>query len=113
MHHEGTSVGTLVVSLDLAEDTSTGAPQQSQARLMALFEEQGIPATWALSQPGCGLITERILSASAGHEIALICQRDWAGNVAGRTVFARQLMRTFGGGQASGCLCIDARHARR
>lgn len=103
MHQDGTLVGTFVVSIDLPNQRQAVLADRSlSVRVAELLRKRRIPATWALSQPDSAACAERIRNSLAEHEIALLCEGDWVGNEAGRTVFARQLTHRLGAAKQAG-----------
>ena len=89
----------LTVSIDLELDaTRLGLGERREleeitGRLLTLLAELNLPATWAVADPAVSAATERIRSMGMAHEVALFGDSTWVGREAGRSRFARELMR--------------------
>jgi hypothetical protein len=71
-------------------------------RLIDLLGKHQMPATWAVADPAISAATDRLVSAGAGHEIAILGDRTWVGREAGRSRFHRELARRITRGRAAG-----------
>jgi hypothetical protein len=93
------STGLLTISIDLDAD-ATRIQQADQrvmddvtGELLDVLRNRRLPATWAVVDPAISAATQRILSASADHEIAILGDPTWVGRDAPRSRFARELAR--------------------
>jgi len=92
MDQDVARIGTLIISFDvLHKNQLRQTCQPLSTRLLELFQDWRIPATWAFDQPATDPFVKRIQSGGSKHEIALLCQPEWAAVNAGRTIFAQQL----------------------
>jgi hypothetical protein len=62
-------------------------------QLIATMEAERIPVTWAVSDPAHSAATPLVLRSAVAHEIAILGDANWVGPTAGRTRFARELVR--------------------
>jgi hypothetical protein len=62
-------------------------------RLIALADSQRLPVTWAVSDPAHSAATSLIMRSAVEHELAILGDENWVGPTAGRTRFARELVR--------------------
>lgn len=71
-------------------------------RLIALADSQRLPMTWAVSDPAHSAATSLILRSPIDHELAILGDTNWVGPTAGRTRFARELVRRLTQARATG-----------
>ncbi len=94
------------VHLDpVADRQSAGGPRDLAAvvrRLIGLMDSLHLPATWAVSDPAHSGATALVLRSAAGHEMAILGDAHWLGPTAGRTRFARELVRRVSHARAAG-----------
>lgn len=62
-------------------------------QLVATMDAERIPAAWAVSDPAHSAATSMILKSAVDHELAILGDANWVGPTAGRTRFARELVR--------------------
>jgi hypothetical protein len=62
-------------------------------QLIATMEAERVPVTWAVSDPAHSAATPLVLRSAVEHEIAILGDANWVGPTAGRTRFARELVR--------------------
>jgi hypothetical protein len=62
-------------------------------QLIATMEAERVPVTWAVSDPAHSAATPLVLRSAVDHEIAILGDANWVGPTAGRTRFARELVR--------------------
>ena len=92
-------VGHLLVSvhLDSVADGHGGEHGLELAkltrRLINLMDEHRLPTTWAVSDPAFSAATSLIIRSHIDHELAILGDANWVGPTAGRTRFARELVR--------------------
>lgn len=88
---------TLTVQLDaIAEGRNLERHQELAAvtrKLIAVMEAARFPATWAVSDPAHSAATSLLLKSAVDHELAILGDANWVGPTAGRTRFARELVR--------------------
>jgi hypothetical protein len=100
--------GVLAVSIDLELDVERRSGDQQQSletagrQLVDLLGKYRMPATWAVADPALSAATERILTSSTAHEIAILGDRTWVGREADRPRFARELTRRATRGRTAG-----------
>ena len=61
-----------------------------------------MPATWAVSDPAHSAATPLILKSAVDHELAILGDANWVGPTAGRTRFARELVRRMTQARSAG-----------
>jgi hypothetical protein len=71
-------------------------------RLIALADSQRLPVTWAVSDPAHSAATSLIVRSAIEHEMAILGDTNWVGSTAGRTRFARELIRRLTQARAAG-----------
>jgi hypothetical protein len=71
-------------------------------QLIAIMETARVPATWAVSDPAHSAATSLILKSALDHELAILGDANWVGPTAGRTRFARELVRRVTQARAAG-----------
>jgi len=71
-------------------------------RLVSLFDTHRIPATFAASDPAHSAATPIIIRSHENHEMAILGDANWIGPTAGRTRFARELVRRVTQARAAG-----------
>lgn len=71
-------------------------------QLISTLETERVPATWAVSDPAHSAATSLILSSAVEHEFAILGDSNWVGPTAGRTRFARELVRRVTQARAAG-----------
>ena len=74
----------------LAEHRSVG---EVTKQLVTLLDAHRLPATVATHEPGRSPLTSLLALSQVRHELALLGDCDWIGQAAGRTRFARELVR--------------------
>lgn len=62
-------------------------------QLIDTMNAERLPATWAVSDPAHSAATSSIIKSSVEHELAILGGSNWVGPTAGRTRFARELVR--------------------
>lgn len=62
-------------------------------RLIDTMNAEHLPVTWAVSDPAHSAATSTIIKSSVEHELAILGGTNWVGPTAGRTRFARELVR--------------------
>jgi hypothetical protein len=91
------ATGVLTISIDLEDDAAHAAHDRLleavTERLLELLAAHKLPATWAVSDPAVSAARWRLAATSAGHELAILGDASWVGREAGRTRFARELIR--------------------
>ncbi len=100
-------VGHLLVTIRLDAAAGRSAERHQELpgltrRLIALTETERLPVTWAVSDPAHSAATSLILRSGIEHEIAILGDLNWVGPTAGRTRFARELMRRLSQARATG-----------
>lgn len=99
---------TMTLSVDLEFDVAhRGLASQWELdeltpRLLDLFGQFEVPATWAVADPAVSAARERIVAARGGHELAILGDASWVGRAAGRGRFARELERRTARARAEG-----------
>jgi len=71
-------------------------------RLISLADSERLPVTWAVSDPAHSAATSLILKSAVEHEMAILGDATWVGATAGRTRFARELVRRLAQARATG-----------
>ncbi len=71
-------------------------------QLISAMEGERIPVTWAVSDPAHSAATSLILKSAVEHELAILGDANWVGPTAGRTRFARELVRRSTQARAAG-----------
>jgi hypothetical protein len=66
------------------------------------MDAERIPATWAVSDPAHSAATSLLLKSAVDHELAILGDANWVGPTAGRTRFARELVRRVSQARAAG-----------
>lgn len=96
----------LTVQLDSVTAGQNLARHQELAsltkRLVALAEIHRLPMTWAVSDPAHSAATSLIMRSGLEHELAILGDSNWVGPTAGRTRFARELVRRLIQARAAG-----------
>lgn len=106
--HKLSSVGTLVVSIDLELPARQWAEADRRAldaatlQLGELFEQHRISATWAVADPVQSAATERLQNFRVRQEIAVLCDQNWSGPQVSRSRFASELARRVLRARAAG-----------
>jgi hypothetical protein len=87
----------ITVQLDsTAENHSVERHQELASvsrRLINTMNAEHLPVTWAVSDPAHSAATSTIIKSSVEHELAILGGTNWVGPTAGRTRFARELVR--------------------
>jgi hypothetical protein len=92
-------VGHLNVTVTLDSPAEGQAIERHQElatvtrQLIATMEAERVPVTWAVSDPAHSAATPLVLRSAVDHEIAILGDANWVGPTAGRTRFARELVR--------------------
>jgi len=71
-------------------------------RLVWLAETHRIPVTWAVSDPAHSAASSLITQSALEHELAILGDSNWVGPTAGRTRFARELVRRLAQARTTG-----------
>jgi hypothetical protein len=101
-------VGHLNITVQLdstAEDRSVERHQELATvarQLITTMDAERVPATWAVSDPAHSAATSLILRSAVEHELAILGDANWVGPTAGRTRFARELVRRVTQARAAG-----------
>lgn len=101
-------VGHLLITIQLDSAASGSQIERHQElaittrRLISLAESQRLPITWAVSDPAHSAATSLILQSEVDHEMAILGDANWVGDTAGRTRFARELVRRLTQARATG-----------
>ena len=108
MRRNDQAAGRIVfsVELELAIDRNSVLRQQNldhiTRRLLSLFEQHGLKATWAVADPAHSAATAAITASPLGHEVAVLGEACWLGPGAGRPRMSRELARRVGGARQRG-----------
>src|SRR5882757_6958700 len=101
-------VGHLLITVQL-DSAATGHKLERHQelagvtrRLISLADSERLPVTWAVSDPAHSAATSLILQSAVEHEIAILGDANWVGATAGRTRFARELIRRLAQARATG-----------
>ena len=100
--------GLILLSIDLElEIGHHSALDESRlgeirTHLVRQTRQQNLPATWAVADPLHSAASETVLAAGVGHELAVLGDRSWIGQGAGRTRLARELARRFTNARKAG-----------
>jgi hypothetical protein len=105
MEPEG--LGAAVISIDVGSSRHAAVrraarPETFVPRLVRLFDDFQIAATWAIAEPADDEATAHVLTAEVRHEIAILGDAGWIGESAGRPAFACNLARRIVTAQAAG-----------
>jgi len=105
-HQADGGVLTVSVDLDLGVDLATfeqaRALDATTDRLLLMFDDLGIAATWSVADPAQSRWTERLTSAGEKHEVAVVGEASWADGQASRRLFVRQLQQHVLSSRAAG-----------
>jgi len=101
-------VGHLAITVQL--DSIAGGQQRETHQglanvtrsLIAVLDAHRVPATWAVSDPAHSAATSLLLKSAVEHELAILGDANWVGPTAGRTRFARELVRRVTQARAAG-----------
>jgi hypothetical protein len=92
-------VGHIILTVQL-DSVATGTSMQRHQdlagvtrRLIAIADAQRLPVTWSVSDPAHSAATSLIVRSAVDHELAILGDANWVGPTAGRTRFARELVR--------------------
>src|SRR3954464_5807578 len=101
-------VGHLLITVQL-DSAATGQKLERHQdlagvtrRLISLAASERLPITWAVSDPAHSAATSLILQSAIEHELAILGDATWVGATAGRTRFARELIRRLAQARAIG-----------
>src|SRR3954463_5642260 len=101
-------VGHLLITVQL-DSAATGRQLERHQelaavtrRLISLADSERLPVTWALSDPAHSAATSLIIQSPVEHEMAIRADINWVGATAGRTRFARELVRRLAQARAAG-----------
>ncbi len=89
--------GVLVVSVDVDAADVRGdlnlqrALNSTSVALLGVLANHGVAGTWAMSDPAHSLMTDRLMSDSLPHELALLGEASWTAPTMGRARFSREL----------------------
>jgi hypothetical protein len=96
----------LTVRLDSAATEQSVQRHQQLAgvarRLIALADSLRLPVTWAVNDPAHSAATSLVIQSAVEHEMAILGDANWVGATAGRTRFARELLRRITQARATG-----------
>ncbi len=96
----------ITVQLDsTAENHSVERHQElagAARRLIDTMNAEHLPVTWAVSDPAHSAATSAIIKSSVEHELAILGGANWVGPTAGRTRFARELVRRVAQARCAG-----------
>jgi len=101
-------VGYLNITVQLDSSAEAHGVQLHQElakvsrQLLELLDAERIPATWAVSDPAHSAATSQILKSATDHDLAILGDSNWIGPTAGRTRFARELVRRVSQARAAG-----------
>ncbi|MGD9633200.1 MAG: hypothetical protein AB7G28_04745 [Pirellulales bacterium] len=84
---------------NLARNRSLAAATE---KLFELFNRHHQPATWAVGDPAHSAVAGLVTKSTTKHALALLGDRYWIGQTAGRTRFARELARRASQARAAG-----------
>lgn len=97
---------SLSIDLELAIGRQTSYGQQRleeiTAGLIELLDQQGLCATWGVSNPALSAATEPILAAKTRQEIAVLGERFWLGDGTTPSRLAHEFERRFEGTRRAG-----------
>jgi hypothetical protein len=103
-HHVGHL--NITVQLDSTAESHSVVRHQEIAevarQLIATMDVDRIPTTWAVSDPTHSAATSLIIKSAVNHELAILGDSNWVGPTAGRTRFARELVRRLTQARAAG-----------
>jgi hypothetical protein len=103
-HHVGHL--NLTVQLDSATEGRKIERHQELAgvarQLIATMDGARVAATWAVNDPAHSAATSLLLHSPVDHELAILGDANWVGPTAGRTRFARELVRRISQSRAAG-----------
>jgi hypothetical protein len=71
-------------------------------RLIGLADSLRLPMTWAVSDPAHSAATSLLVQSAVNHELAILGDATWVGATAGRTRFARELVRRLTQARSTG-----------
>jgi hypothetical protein len=101
-------VGHLLITIQL-DSAATGQKLERHqelagvtCRLISLADSERLSVTWAVSDPAHSAATSLILQSPIEHEMAILGDATWVGATAGRTRFARELVRRLTQARAIG-----------
>lgn len=101
-------VGHLLITVQL-DSAATGRQLERHQdlagvtrRLITLANAERLPVTWAVSDPAHSAATSLVLQSAVEHEMAILGDATWVGATAGRTRFARELVRRVTQARATG-----------
>ncbi|MCC7474282.1 MAG: hypothetical protein IT425_02705 [Pirellulales bacterium] len=96
----------ITVQLDTAAEGRSIERHQELAtisrQLIATMNAERVCVTWVVNDPAHSAATPLILKSSLEHELAILGDENWVGPTAGRTRFARELIRRVAQARAAG-----------
>jgi hypothetical protein len=101
-------VGHLNITVQLDSTTDDWSVERHQdlagvaRQLISTMDAARVPATWAVSDPAHSAATSLIIKSAVEHELAILGDCNWVGPTAGRTRFARELVRRITQARAAG-----------
>ncbi|MBC7855390.1 MAG: hypothetical protein IAF94_18335 [Pirellulaceae bacterium] len=102
----GGATVSLSIDLELAIGRQTSQGQQRlelvTASLVELLDNQGISATWGVSNPALSAARDMILAAKSKQEVAVLGERFWLGDGATPSRLAQEFQRRFEGARRAG-----------
>jgi hypothetical protein len=100
------SAVSLSIDLELAIGRQTAQGQQRleavTAGLVELLDNQGISATWGVSNPALSAARDVILTANSRQEVAVLGERFWLGDGTTPSRLAQEFERRFEGARRAG-----------
>ena len=97
---------TLSIDLEMAIGRQTKQGQERlegvTAGLIELLDNQGISATWGVSNPALSAGRDVILTAKSRHEVAVLGERYWLGDGTTPSRLAQEFERRFEGARRAG-----------
>ena len=103
---DGGVVVSLSIDLELPIGRQTSLGQQRleavTAGLVELLDNQGISATWGVSNPALSAARDVILAAKSSQEVAVLGERFWLGDGTTPSRLAQEFERRFEGARRAG-----------
>jgi len=86
-------IGTVVLSVDLPAESSTGGRRHGTLAqdLFHMVESRRLAASWVPLATGPFSLRDQLAAPHSRHDVALVGDPSWIGKSAGRTRFAREL----------------------
>ena len=103
---DGEGAVSLSIDLELAIGRQTSQGEQRleavTAGLVELLDNQGISATWGVSNPALSAATDVILATKSKQEVAVLGERFWLGDGTTPSRLAQEFERRFAGARRQG-----------